>query len=204
MEATLLAQFRFRSGQKKGQRHWCRARPAAELSATRYVPRPSCWGASQRDGAQVLPRTMRAAMRLEAWGRQHRCCPHPSRRAYVRCSVWNGFGMRAPRDEDGDRARRRLNSHHCRQPSSFPRRVFLASFRGAGEAREPGIHTHGLWLWIPALAASRLGRNDQLKTFAPNNTPFVPAARFLRPGFASSLHSPLWRGWAERRGTTDR
>jgi len=37
--------------------------------------------------------------------------------------------------------------------SSFPRRVSLASFRGAGDAREPGIHTHGLWLWIPALAA---------------------------------------------------
>src|SRR5205823_8849118 len=37
--------------------------------------------------------------------------------------------------------------------SSFPRRVSLASFRGAGKAREPGIHTHGLWLWIPALAA---------------------------------------------------
>jgi len=36
---------------------------------------------------------------------------------------------------------------------SFPLRIFLASFRGAGEAREPGIHTHGPWLWIPALAA---------------------------------------------------
>src|SRR5207245_8363193 len=49
--------------------------------------------------------------------------------------------------------------------SSFPRRVSLASFRGAGtrisasrcpgtgSAREPGIHTHGLGLWSPALAA---------------------------------------------------
>jgi len=32
-------------------------------------------------------------------------------------------------------------------------RVFSASFRGAGDAREPGIHIHGQWLWIPALAA---------------------------------------------------
>jgi hypothetical protein len=24
----------------------------------------------------------------------------------------------------------------------------------------PGIHIHGPWLWIPALAATRLGRND--------------------------------------------
>jgi hypothetical protein len=28
-----------------------------------------------------------------------------------------------------------------------------ASFRGAGEAREPGIHNHRRWVWIPALAA---------------------------------------------------
>src|SRR5204863_7700764 len=31
---------------------------------------------------------------------------------------------------------------HSANTPSFPRRVFLASFRGAGEAREPGIHTH--------------------------------------------------------------
>ena len=29
----------------------------------------------------------------------------------------------------------------------------------------------------------------------------VPAARFLRPGFATSLHSPRIEGWAERRET---
>src|SRR5439155_6119095 len=29
-----------------------------------------------------------------------------------------------------------------------------SSFRGAGEAREPGIHSHWRWLWIPALAAA--------------------------------------------------
>src|SRR5258708_2334192 len=28
-----------------------------------------------------------------------------------------------------------------------------SSFRDAGEAREPGIHNHCRWLWIPALAA---------------------------------------------------
>jgi hypothetical protein len=31
--------------------------------------------------------------------------------------------------------------------------AFSLSFRGAGEAREPGIHIHRQWLWIPALAA---------------------------------------------------
>jgi hypothetical protein len=30
-----------------------------------------------------------------------------------------------------------------------------ASFRGAGKAREPGIHTHRLWLWIPVCALAR-------------------------------------------------
>jgi len=34
------------------------------------------------------------------------------------------------------------------------------SFQGANEVREPGIHNPELWLWIPALAALRLGRND--------------------------------------------
>src|SRR5215813_914967 len=29
----------------------------------------------------------------------------------------------------------------------------------------------------------------------------VPAAHFLRPGFATSLHSPRIEGWAERRET---
>jgi hypothetical protein len=32
------------------------------------------------------------------------------------------------------------------------------SSRGASEAREPGTHTPGPWLWIPALAL--LGRDD--------------------------------------------
>jgi len=43
--------------------------------------------------------------------------------------------------------------HKIEQPIPFPRRIFSASFRGAGEACEPGIHTHHPWLWIPALAA---------------------------------------------------
>src|SRR5947208_528242 len=65
--------------------------------------------------------------------------------------------MRAPQDEDEYRVFRPAHHfkqfHHFKQPFSFPRRVFSASFRGAGKAREPGIHTHGQWLWIPALAA---------------------------------------------------
>ena len=35
------------------------------------------------------------------------------------------------------------------------------SFRGACAASEPGIHIFILWLWIPALAAARRGRNDE-------------------------------------------
>ena len=40
------------------------------------------------------------------------------------------------------------------------RAVAKLSFRGAAEGREPGIHNPESWLWIPALAAARLGRND--------------------------------------------
>jgi hypothetical protein len=56
-----------------------------------------------------------------------------------------------------------LAKQRCKNPGAKTRRgneevlcdanAFSLSFRGAGEAREPGIHTHCLWLWIPALAA---------------------------------------------------
>ena len=32
--------------------------------------------------------------------------------------------------------------------TDMPRSCF-SSFRDAGEARRPGIHSHGRWLWIP-------------------------------------------------------
>src|SRR5204862_2233630 len=90
-------------------------------------------------------------------------------------------------------------------PFSSPRRAFSASFRdagtrisasgcpGTGSAREPGIHTHGQWLWIPALAASRLGRNDQLKALAPSNTSSFPRCVFC----ARVLK--LWLRYPDRR-----
>jgi protein ImuA len=40
----------------------------------------------------------------------------------------------------------------------------LPSFRGPSEAREPGIHNHGLGLWIPGSRPSAAPRNDSRKS----------------------------------------
>src|SRR5258706_5325695 len=69
-----------------------------------------------------------------------------------------------------------------------------ASFRGAGNAREPGIHTHGPWLWIPALAAVAAPPELRTARLRISQHLFVPAARSLRPRVAAFASLPRLMG----------
>src|SRR6516225_1529462 len=74
--------------------------------------------------------------------------------------------------------------------------------------RRAVTHNQRPWLWVPAfpgttraeLAARRrtVFGNCQLTM---SNSPSRSRGAFLRPGFATSLHSPRIEGWAERRET---
>ena len=105
--------------------------------------------------------------------------------------------MRAPQDEDEYRVFRPAHHfkqfHHCKQPFSFPRRVFARHSGARAKPASPeSIPTASGYGFRPS-PLSRLGRNDQLKALASNNTSSFPR-RVFAPGFCFSLRSPGMRG----------
>src|SRR5439155_23862392 len=82
--------------------------------------------------------------------------------------------MRAPQDEDEYRVFRPAHHfkqfHHCKQPFSFPRRVFARHSGARAKPASPeSIPTASGYGFRPS-PLSRLGGNDQLKALASTNT----------------------------------
>src|SRR6266487_2057505 len=70
--------------------------------------------------------------------------------------------------------------------------------RSLDQNRRVGKGSAGFLLIIPTLAASRLGRNDEVKALAPSNTSSFPR-RFFAPGFCILASLTRIYGVAERR-----
>ena len=88
-------------------------------------------------------------------------------------------------------ASRSMKGEPNRSSSSFETRVRAFEFAGP---LQPAL----LWMRTAEPAARRrtVFGNSQLTM---SNSPSRSRGTFLRPGFASLLHSPLTEGWAERR-----
>jgi len=90
-------------------------------------------------------------------------------------------------------ASRSMKGEPNRSSSSFETRVRAFEFAGP---LQPAL----LWMRTAEPAARRrtVFGNSQLTM---SNSPSRSRGTFLRPGFATSLHSPRIEGWAERRET---